>query len=662
VIGLRASRVPFWDGLAIASGFAGRDPEMHIESFARAPFPLSGDIMIGAGELSRSPERVRLREQRYDFSCGELLTTFDFDGENARAHVEVITLCSRTQPTICMQEVRVSVDRACDLVLKAGIDPTGVPGRMLARRTHSQAPKEVTSDGSLRWESNGGIAECGAAYATELVGTEAGRSFDEDDYAALETSYAFRARAGRTYRLRQLTSLVPDTLHSEADVQAIRLVCAARSRGFDELRRENRLAWEEIWRGRINLVGAPTRWQALADAGFFYLQSSVHRSSPASTSLFGLAYWPNYHYYRGHVMWDIETFAFPPLLLTNPESAQALLDFRFRSLQGAINNARMSGYRGAQFPWESSLRHGDEAAPGDGTASAHEHHVSLDVAFAFIQHLHATGDLEYARERTWPVLRGVADWVASRVVQTKRGFEIHRANGIAEKKEPVDNNAFVNMAAQVVMHEIVELAPRLGQRVDGQWKRIAEQMFIPLNGRTHVIKNHDQYRPNEEKGSTPEAPAGLFPLGYDAPANVERATYEYYLRMADDYVGSPMLSALLGVYAARIGDRARSLELFERGYADFVLDPFAQTAEYSPKVFPEQTPAGPFTANIGGFLTSLLYGLAGLRLSSGEPDSWCTRPVTMPKGWDGIEVAQIHARHQTAQLLAPHGAKRAELR
>jgi trehalose/maltose hydrolase-like predicted phosphorylase len=662
VIGLRAGRVPFLEGLAIASGFAGRDPEMHVESFARAPFPLSCDIKIGDGELNRSLERVTLREQRYDFSCGELLTAFEFDGGNARAQVEVVTLCSRTQPTICMQEVRLEVDRACDVEMKAGIDPTGVPGGMVSRRTHSQAPKEVTTDGSLRWESNGGISECGAAYGTEFTGADARRSFDEDDHAALETSYAFRARAGRSYRLRQVTSLVPDTLHGECDVQAIRLVCAARSLGFQELRRANRLAWEEIWRGRINLVGAPSRWQALADAAFFYLHSSVHRSSPASTSLFGLAYWPNYHYYRGHVMWDIETFAFPPLLLTDPEAARSLLDFRFRGLNAAMKNAKMSGYRGAQFPWESSLRHGEEASPGDGTASAHEHHVSLDVAFAFIQHVHATGDLEYARERAWPVLRGVADWVASRVVKTRRGFEIHRANGIAEKKEPVNNNAFVNMAAKVVMREIVALAPQVGQHADDRWSQIADGMFIPLNTRTKVIKNHDAYRPNEEKGSTPEAPAGIFPLGYDAPPDVERATFEYYLRLADDYVGSPMLSALLGVYAARTGDRGRSLELFERGYADFIMEPFAQTTEYSPKVFPDETRAGPFAANIGGFLTSLLFGLAGLKLSSGDTSSWCTHAVTMPRGWDGIEVEQIHARGETARLVATHGANHAELR
>ena len=43
--------------------------------------------------------------------------------------------------------------------------------------------------------------------------------------------------------------------------------------------------------------------------------------------MFGLSYWPDYHYYRGHVMWDIEAFALPPLLLTDPDAARSLLDF-----------------------------------------------------------------------------------------------------------------------------------------------------------------------------------------------------------------------------------------------------------------------------------------------------------------------------------------------
>jgi protein-glucosylgalactosylhydroxylysine glucosidase len=182
-----------------------------------------------------------------------------------------------------------------------------------------------------------------------------------------------------------------------------------------------------------------------------------------------------------------------------------------------------------------------------------------------------------------------------------------------------------------------------------------------MDRRRGVILNHDAYDPAEEKGETPEALAAFFPLTYRTDPEIERATTAYYLKLAPKYVGSPMLSPLLGVYAARLGDRERAAELFERGYAQFILEPFHQTAEYHPDVFPEQPQAAPMFANIGGFLMSCLYGLPGLRLGPGDPQSWCERPVVMPAGWDGVEVERIWVRGQPARLVARHGDEHAHI-
>ena len=659
VMGLRVPRIPHIDGVAILNGFSSIDGDSGAEGFARAPYPLAGDVEVNRVSLKMTPERAQLRVQSYDFGRGELRTVFDFDAGDVRAELEVLTFCSRTMPTLVLQELRVSVSRACDVVLTAGVETRGVPGTMKTRSTRTRGSEGQPVDGSLSWESTGAVSLAGVAYVTEFGGVEAERSVDERELAPLATQYSFRGHSGRRYRLRQIASVVPSGMHRQPDLQAVRLVYAGAERGFDRLRTENSAAWDDIWQGRIQ-VDAPARWQALLDAAYFYLQTSVHASSPASTSLFGLAYWPNYHYYRGHVMWDIEMFAVPPLVLTNPEAARSLLNYRAERLQAARHNASMSGYRGAQFPWESSPRYGEESAPGEGAASAHEHHVSMDVAFAFSQFLHATHDWEWGRKRAWDVLAEVAAWIASRGVETEQGFEIRKVNGIAERNETVDNNAFVNMAAAVALREAFALARPLGHTADPRWERLATSMFLRID-RNGVIRNHDRYRPGEEKGETPEAAAGLFPLNFECGPAVERATLDYYLRLADKYVGAPMLSALLGVYAARLGDRERALELFERGYADFVIDPFALTTEYAQAVFPEQPVAGPFTANLGGFLTSCLYGLPGVQLRSGEPEGWCTRPVTLPKGWSELHVDRLLARGRTFRLSARQGDAHAAL-
>jgi hypothetical protein len=122
-----------------------------------------------------------------------------------------------------------------------------------------------------------------------------------------------------------------------------------------------------------------------------------------------------------------------------------------------------------------------------------------------------------------------------------------------------------------------------------------------------------------------------------------------------------MLSALYGVWAARQGRRSEATRLFEEGYAKFVSDPFTNTHEYRTDKFPDQPVAGPFSANMGGFLLGCLYGLTGIRPGPGAPDTWCDRGVTMPDAWDGIEVERIWVRGKPATLTARHGDESASL-
>jgi trehalose/maltose hydrolase-like predicted phosphorylase len=179
----------------------------------------------------------------------------------------------------------------------------------------------------------------------------------------LTSTYAFRARRGARYRLRQITSMVPDAMHDQPDQQAARMAAKARFDGFEAIRAENRNAWKELWKGRIRIVGADEKWQGLADAAFFYLNSSVHPSAPASTSIFGLATWHDYHYYYGHVMWDIEAFVVPVLSLVQPAAAAAILDYRFRTLPAARRNAQLMGRRAPSSPGRARLRPATRSRP-----------------------------------------------------------------------------------------------------------------------------------------------------------------------------------------------------------------------------------------------------------------------------------------------------------
>ena len=160
-----------------------------------------------------------------------------------------------------------------------------------------------------------------------------------------------------------------------------------------------------------------------------------------------------------------------------------------------------------------------------------EQHVNLSVCLAFAQFCHASGDEEFAHFVAWPVLRDIAKWILSRVTATSRGLEIKNTVGIAENRgHTVDNDAFVNMAATVVLDEAALLGRRLGFPT-AAWEQAARRLVVPINKHTGVIAAHDGFNAREGgiAGATPETLAGFFPFGYRASANVEQATLAFYL-------------------------------------------------------------------------------------------------------------------------------------
>lgn len=661
IIGLRMLPFAPVNGTATLNGFVALDPETGLETYAEVPFPISGDLRIGRFLISEHPDKNHLREIRYDFSTGELVTEHTFECDDGVVHSKVLTFCSRTRPSIAVRKVEFQIDGDADVEISAGVRFDGVPGYW-ADAPRCPTGQEGPLDCFMLWASPNNHAQAGIAYATELMGAE--RVYRRQNLAGQgppTTTYAFRSVPGGRYCLHHYVSMVPDQWHGRPHFQAARLLAAAFRHGFDRLRADNKEAWAEMWQSRIQLIGAPEHWQRLADAAYFYLQSSVHRSAPASTHIFGMSYWPDYHYYRGHIMWDIETFVVPPLLLTHPEAARALLTYRCSQLRSAFANASARGYTGAQYPWESSPRAGYEASPVETPHAFTQLHVSMDIALAFARYVQMTGDWKFAEESAWPVMSSVAQYLTSRVARTERGTELHAVNGIAETRSTVDNSAFVNATAIASLRETIELGTKLGKPVDPHWKEVSETLVLPIDPEKKVLKNHDRHDPSEIQGSTPEAAAVIFPLGFEMDEEVERNTLEYQLACADRYVGMPLLSAMLGVYAARLGDRKRAAELFDKGYADFVLPPFGMATEFSPASFPDKPRPVPFTANMGGFLSAILYGLTGMRANYGDVAGWCKQRIVLPEGWEEIRVDRLWVRGRPASLVARHGDDRAHI-
>lgn len=661
VIGLRVREVPLISGMATVSGVSGEHPDLRIEASASAPYPLAGDIAIDGVWLGDQPWEVRDLVQTYDFETGELTSSFRFEAAGIGARIEILTFASRTAASLVLQETRITTDKACELSFRAIVDTAHIRGRVADRGTTTPGEDEPACDAWLLWETEGRLSTCGLAQLSAAIGFEAERHVSSCDHTGpLVTEYRGRLRAGRPAKVRQLAALVPSVIHRRPHEEAVRRAARGHKTGFDTLRARNRAAWAELWKGRIVVTGASTRHQELIDAALYYLNASVNEASPAATSIFGLATWHDYHYYYGHVMWDIDAFCVPPLLLLQPDAARAILDFRTRGRDAARGNARLSGRRGLQFPWEAAPTSGEESTPGGGGGAAHEDHISLHVARAFSLCADITGDRAFLADEAWPVLAGVADWIVSRSVQTPRGVEFPSSMGPAEVPEPPDNDAFTAMAAFDVMRRAVRAAEALGKPVPDAWRPILTDLYLPFRA-DGALATHDGFRIDEDKGATPSPLAGLFPFEHPLTDAGRARTLALFLARWRDYVGSPMLPALYSVWASLAGDPALALELFEQGFARYDSPRFHQCLEYRPDHPDSKVPAGPFFANLGGMLLGLLFGFTGLQPDDGDPAGWPRRPIVLPEGWTAIEIGRVWIRGRPARLLARHGAERAEI-
>lgn len=659
LIGLRVREMAFAPGMAVVNGVAGLDPTRRIEAAVPVPYPLAVDIRVNGVWLSDQPWSVSDLEQTYDFATAELTTQWQVLLAGIAVGIEVVTLASRTAPSVVQQSVTLVPEVACDLSVRAQVAIDGVRGTVVRRRTQTPGDPEPACDGSLLWATEGDLSTCGIAIACETRPPAEPRTVSWDRQGPLQVTFDLGRIGRKGAHLHQMAALVPSVAHDRPDEEAVRRLARARETGFEVLRDRNREAWRDLWRGRIRIEGADPRHQALVDAAYFYLNASVHAASPAATSIFGLATWHDYHYYYGHVMWDIDAFCVPPLLFSQPDAAHALLDFRWRGRSAAAANARLSTRQGLQFPWEAAPLSGQEATPGAGSAAAHEDHGSLHIARAFDQYAMATGDARFARDRAWPILSGVADWAVSRVTLTGRGYELLRATGPAEVPDPPDNDAFTLMLMRDVLERAILAAERLGEPVPAVWNAVRDGLYLPLR-QDGAIAAHDDFRITEPKGATPSPLAGLFPGDYTIASPNRQATLDLYLKHWKAYVGSPMFPALYPVWAAMAGDRALALELFEAGYAAYDAGRFHQCLEYRPDHPDSETAAGPFFANLGGMLLGLVLGLPGLEVN-GPPEDWASRPVVLPSGWDAITVDRLWIEGQPWSLRAEQGAERARL-
>ncbi|MEL6844959.1 MAG: glycoside hydrolase family 65 protein, partial [Bacteroidota bacterium] len=377
-------------------------------------------------------------------------------------------------------------------------------------------------------------------------------------------------KAGETYTFAVVSSISSTEHNADPFNEAERLTLFARLEGIERLLKRHQAAWDELWESDIIIEGDPQVQQEVR-AAIYHLYSFARKGTAYSLSPMGLSGLG----YNGHVFWDTEIWMYPPLLMLQPEIAKSLLEYRFERMEAARANAFSHGYDGVMFPWESADDGGEET-PIWALTGPFQHHITGDVGWAFWKYYEVTGDKEWLRTRGYPMLKEVADFWTSRVERDGPGaYHIRNVIGANEYEENIDDNAYTNGMARVVLGYATKAAQELGIEADPDWAHVAANIPI-LTFPDGVTRENATYKGAIIKQADVNLLA--YPLDVIRDEKQIRKDLAYYEERMDP-AGPAMGFAVLATLYARLGEPQKAYEVFVQSYRPNMVPPFAVISE-----------------------------------------------------------------------------------
>lgn len=452
--------------------------------------------------------------------------------------------------------------------------------------------------------------------------------------------------------------------------------------GYDALFGESRDEWAALWaQYDIRVDSANSEDQLLLRFALYHLNimasKTDNRMGIGAKGLTGEGY-------KGHSFWDTEIFILPYFILTQPDAARSLVEYRYLGLDGARRKAAENGYEGAMYPWEAAWTDDGETTPLLGAADIVtgepipiltgllEQHITADVAYGLWLYYRVTGDRDLMDRCGWEILLETARFWASRAewIESEKRYEIRDVIGPDEYKDHVSNNAYTNyMAAnnlrlglramEILDRDGGPAAESLKKRfcfpdLREKYCRVLDALYLPRPDENGIIPQFDGYFSLKHIDLAPYRNAGsvgsiyndynqdqictlqvhkqadtvaLLTLLNDLyPDAIRKANYDYYeARTLHD---SSLSRSSHCVMAASMGETETAYRFFE-GCNGIDLGPNMMTSD-----------AGIHAASMGGIWQCAVCGFGGIQVTGEElhidprlPEAW--HSLVYPLTWRG---------------------------
>ncbi|XP_053692206.1 protein-glucosylgalactosylhydroxylysine glucosidase-like [Sabethes cyaneus] len=371
--------------------------------------------------------------------------------------------------------------------------------------------------------------------------------------------------------------------------------------------------------------------------------------------------------YEGHSFWDTEIWMFPVVNLIETKFTRMLIDYRYRRMLAAEQNAKESGYRGVRYPWESASSGIEVTQPCCPEVAEFQHHITADISFALRQFFAATQDFDWLQTQGCAMARKIADFWESRVSEDPVTglYDIVAVMGPDEDHVNVTNNAYTNVVAAYALYfgDLTEcLCSNDDRHHDGDHHDLDDDNGMAptddVNGRNRsalarkiklLYDTKSDYNPQFEgyRLGTPIKQADTVLLGYPLQyRGLTTSTKSNNLRFYEPVTrrtGPAMTWAMHAINHLDLNNMEKAVENFKRSFQNYVRGPHRVWNE----VEVGQRGATNFLTGAGGFLQAVIYGFGGLRLHLDRLQIWNPR---LPPNMTEFEIKGFKYLHASFTL------------
>lgn len=421
--------------------------------------------------------------------------------------------------------------------------------------------------------------------------------------------------------------------------------------------------WENVWENSdIVIEGDPENQQGIRYC-IFQMHQTYRGGDPGlnigAKGLTGEAY-------NGNAFWDTETYCLPFYMFNNPKAARNLLEYRYKTLPGAIKRARQLDCEGAFYP--IATLDGSEACPLWQHASL-QLQASTGVAYGIWHYMRLFDDTEFLYGKGAELLVQISRMLATRGQwsQVTGKFGFYAVMGPDEFQMMVNNNCYTNFMGKKtfeytlrVLEEMRHRTPELFSLLAGKtglkpyepesWRLMADGMEIPFDTATGIFEQHEGFfrLPHIDVDAIP---VGDFPLynswSYDRiyrndmikqpdvlmflflynqsfTEEIKRINYEYYEpRCIHESSLSPSIHS---IFAAELGKHSEAFDFFS----------FATRMDLDN--YNRNTGEGLHITSIAAAWMNIVYGFGGMR-SDGRILAFSP---SIPKTWEAYSFNVLY--------------------